>query len=52
VVPVVKASATVTRPQENMIRAYQRRAPTRPRIRLLGTSNRKYPMKNSEAPRP
>jgi hypothetical protein len=35
-----------------MIRAIQRRAPTRSRIRLLGISKRQYPRKNRPAPMP
>ncbi len=37
----VKPSRTVTIPQEIMIRANQRRAPTLARMMLAGTSNRK-----------
>ena len=44
--------AAEIKPQEIVMRASHRRAPTRSRIRLLGTSNRKYPTKNSPAPRP
>ena len=37
---VMNMVAIDTRPQTIMIRAIQRRAPTRSRIRLLGISNR------------
>ena len=39
--PLVNANAPETKPQLTMMRAIQRRAPTRSRIRLLGTSKRK-----------
>ncbi len=39
-------------PQSRRILAIQRFAPTRWRIRLLGTSNRKYPRKKMPAPTP
>jgi hypothetical protein len=39
-------------PHVTMMRAIHRRAPTRSRMRLLGTSNRKYPMKKMPAPKP
>ena len=40
------------RPQVIMIRAIHTRAPIRARMRLLGTSKRKYPRKKMPAPRP
>jgi hypothetical protein len=39
-------------PQTIMIVASQRRAPTRARIRLLGTPNNTYPSENTPAPSP
>jgi len=39
--PLINAKAPETRPQLTMTRAILRRAPTRSRIRLLGTSNMK-----------
>ena len=44
--------ATEMVPQLIMIRAIQRRAPTRCKIRLLGTSHRQYPRKNTPEPNP
>jgi hypothetical protein len=52
VVPVTKAEAAEKIPQVNMMRAIQRRAPTRSRITLLGTSKMKYPRKKMPAPKP
>src|SRR5215813_5944461 len=39
-------------PQLIMMREIQRRAPTRCRTRLLGTSNKQYPRKNTPEPNP
>lgn len=39
-------------PQVIAIRVNQRRAPTRVRIKLLGTSSSTYPMKKMPAPSP
>src|SRR5262249_13709641 len=39
-------------PQLIMMREIQRRAPTRCRPRLLGTSNKQYPRKNTPEPNP
>ena len=40
------------KPHVIMMRASQRRAPTRSRMRLLGTSNRNAPRKKMPAPNP
>jgi hypothetical protein len=50
--PWTAAIPMATTPQVTMMRAIQTRAPTLWRIRLLGTSKRKYPMKKMPAPRP
>ena len=42
--------AEATSPQLTMMRAIHRRAPTRARIRLLGTSKSTYPTKKMPAP--
>jgi len=39
--PLMNANPPETKPQVTIMRAIQRRAPTRLRIRLLGTSNMK-----------
>jgi hypothetical protein len=39
--PLINAKPPETRPQVTIIRAIQRRAPTRSRIKLLGTSSMK-----------
>jgi hypothetical protein len=50
--PLQNANAPETKPQPTITRAIQRLAPTRSRIKLLGTSKRKYPKKNAPAPSP
>ncbi len=46
------ASAQAATPQVSMMRAIHSRAPTRRRMRLLGTSKSTYPAKKMPAPRP
>ncbi len=50
--PTTKAVAIERIPHEIMMRAIQMRAPTFCMMRLLGISNKKYPMKNMPAPNP
>ena len=46
------AMPQATSPQVTMMRAIHSRAPTRRKMRLLGTSHSTYPAKNTPAPRP
>lgn len=50
--PVMNIIRPETMPQVTMMRAIHTRAPTRCRMTLLGTSNRKYPRKKIPAPQP
>jgi hypothetical protein len=50
--PVTSAIAPAKMPHVSMIRAIQRRAPTRASSRLLGTSHRKYDRKKMPPPNP
>jgi hypothetical protein len=46
---VQNAVAPDSKPQITMMRAIQSRAPTLSKMRLLGTSNKKYPQKKAPA---
>jgi hypothetical protein len=51
-VPATNMVDADTIPQVIMMRAIQMRAPTLPRIRLLGTSNKLWPTKNMDVAKP